>query len=143
MLTTIPSSTPKTCLDAPKWIDSIPEFCCEKRLSDTDEKLMTAQGSLHVAAVIGTIQTAANFNKCKINVFILLIIFSANGIKIFIIVCACFVFVLSLIHVDNSTHTVLRAWELSYIIRYNYVQFHLRDHIANGTTFAKSLWWSV
>ena len=26
------SSTPETCLDAPKWQDSIPEFCCEIRL---------------------------------------------------------------------------------------------------------------
>ena len=68
-------STPKTCLDAPKCIYSIPEFCCEKRLSDTDKKLMSAQDSLRVAAVIGSLQTAANFNKCKINVFILLIIF--------------------------------------------------------------------
>ena len=43
---------------------------------------------------------------------------------IFIIVCVCFVFVLSLIHVDNSsTHTVLRAWEFSYIIRYNVYSF--------------------
>ena len=62
-------------------IDSIPEtFCCEKRLPDTVEKLMTAQGSLRVAAVrdIGSIKTAANFNECKVNVFILLIIFSSN-----------------------------------------------------------------
>ena len=54
------------------------EFCCEKRLSDTVEKLMTAQDSVRVVAVRGSIQTATNFNKCKINVFILLIIFSAN-----------------------------------------------------------------
>ena len=53
---------------------SIPDFCCEIRLSDTDEKLMTAQDSLRVAAVRGSIQTASNFNKCKINVFLLLII---------------------------------------------------------------------
>ena len=68
-----------TCSDAQKWIGSIPEFCCEKRLSDTDEKLMTAKDSrpMHVAAVRGSIQTAANLNKCKINVFIFLIIFSA------------------------------------------------------------------
>ena len=72
------SSTPKTCLDAPEWIYSIPEFCCEKRLSDTDEKLVTAQDSLRVAAVRCSTQSAANFAKCKINVFILLIIFSAN-----------------------------------------------------------------
>ena len=26
------SFTPKTCLDAPEWIDCIPEFCCKKRL---------------------------------------------------------------------------------------------------------------
>ena len=52
---------------------------------------MTAQDNLRVAAVRGSIQAATNFNKCKINVFILLIIFSANWIKIFIIVCACFV----------------------------------------------------
>ena len=44
-------STHKTFLDVPEWIDSIPEFCCEKILSDTDEKLMTAQDSLRVAAV--------------------------------------------------------------------------------------------
>ena len=50
----------------------------EKRLSDTDEKLMTAQDSLRVAAVRGSIQSAANFNICKINVSISLIIFSAN-----------------------------------------------------------------
>ena len=53
-------------------------FYCERRLSDTDEKLMTAQDSVRVAVVRGSIQTAENFNKCKINVFILLIIFSAN-----------------------------------------------------------------
>ena len=29
-----------------------------------------------------------------------------------------------------------------HIIRHN-VQFHLGDHLANGTTFAKSLGWSV
>ena len=52
----------------------IPEFCCEIGLSDTDVKLMTAQDSFHVAAVRGSIQTAANFNKCKRNAFILLII---------------------------------------------------------------------
>ena len=46
--------------------------------SDTDEKLMTAQDSFRVAAVRGNIQSAAKFNICKINVFILLIIFSAN-----------------------------------------------------------------
>ena len=51
---------------------------CEKRLSDTVEKLMTAQDSLRVVAVRGSIQTAANFNECEINVFILLIIFIAN-----------------------------------------------------------------
>ena len=39
---------------------------------------MAAQDSLCVAAVRGSIQTVANFYKCKINVFILLIIFSAN-----------------------------------------------------------------
>ena len=53
--------------------------------------------------------------------------------------CVC----LTLIHVDNSSrHTVLRAWEFSYIIRYN-VQFHLGDHLSNGTTFAKSFGLSV
>ena len=56
-----------------EWIDSIPEFCC-----DTVEKLLTAQDSLCVAAVQGSIQTAVNFNECKINVFILLIIFIVN-----------------------------------------------------------------
>ena len=40
---------------------------------------MTAQDSLRVAADIrGSIQTAASFNECKINVFILLIIVIAN-----------------------------------------------------------------
>ena len=63
-------STPKTFLDAPEWIDSIPEFCCEKRLFDTVEKLMTAQDSLRVAAVRGSIQTVTNFKECKISVFI-------------------------------------------------------------------------
>ena len=33
-------------------------------------------------------------------------------------------FVLYRIHVGNGTHTVLRAWEFLYIIRYN-AQFHL------------------
>ena len=47
-------------------------------MEKTDEQLMTAQDSLRVAAVRGSIQTAANFNKCKINVFILIMIFSAN-----------------------------------------------------------------
>ena len=42
--------------------------------SDTDEKLVTAQDSLRVAAVRCSTQSAANFNKCKINVFILIII---------------------------------------------------------------------
>ena len=46
--------------------------------TDNVKKLMTAQDSLRVAAVRGSIQTVANFNKCNINVFILLIIFSAN-----------------------------------------------------------------
>ena len=56
-----------------------------------------------------------------------------NWIKIFVIVCICFVFVLSLIHVVNSTHTVRGARKhCSYVIRY-YVQFHLGDHLANGT----------
>ena len=96
------SSTPKTCLDAHEWIDSI-----LWKNTDTDEMLMTAQDSF--VAVWGSIQSVAYFNKCKINVFILLINFSANWIKIFNIVCVCFVFVLSLIHVVNSTHTVLRA----------------------------------
>ena len=35
---------------------------------------MTAQDSFRAAAVRSSLQTAANFNKCKINVFILLII---------------------------------------------------------------------
>ena len=35
---------------------------------------MTAQDSLRVAAVRGSMQSAAKFNKYKINVFILLII---------------------------------------------------------------------
>ena len=26
------SSTHKTCLDAPEWIDSIPQFCCGNNL---------------------------------------------------------------------------------------------------------------
>ena len=39
--------------------------------------LMTAEYSLRVAAVRGSIQTAANFNECK-TVFILLIIFIVN-----------------------------------------------------------------
>ena len=77
------SSTNKTCLHTPEWIDSIPQFCLKKRLSDTDEKLMTAQDSLRVAAVRGSIQSAANFNICKINVFILKIVFSANWIDIY------------------------------------------------------------
>ena len=47
-------------------------------ISDIVEKLMTAQDSLCVATVRGSIQTVANFNECKINVFILLNIFSAN-----------------------------------------------------------------
>ena len=47
----------------------------------TVEKLMTAQDSLCIATVRGRIKTAANFNECKKNVFILLIIFSANLIK--------------------------------------------------------------
>ena len=64
---------------------AIPEFFCEKRLSDTVEKLMSAQNSLRVDAVRGSIQTAANLNECKINGFILFIIFTANRIKIFII----------------------------------------------------------
>ena len=46
--------------------------------SDTVEKLMTAQDSLRVAAVRGSIQTAANSNKFKKMFFILIIIFSAN-----------------------------------------------------------------
>ena len=50
----------------------------KKRLSDTAEKLMTDQDSLRVAAVRGSIQTAANFNECEINVFILIFIFIAN-----------------------------------------------------------------
>ena len=59
---------------------------------------MTAQDSLRTAAVRGCTQTAANFNECKINVFILLIIFSANLIiKIFIIV-QLYVFVLYLFY---------------------------------------------
>ena len=45
-----------------------------KKKSDTDEKLVTAQDSLRVAAVRCSTQSAANFNKCKINVFILIII---------------------------------------------------------------------
>ena len=72
------SPTPKPFLDAPEWIDAIPEFCCEKRLSDTVEKLMTAQDSLRVDAVRGSIQTAANLHECKINGFSLFIIFTAN-----------------------------------------------------------------
>ena len=39
---------------------------------------MTAQDSLHVAAVRGSIQTAANLNECKINVFILIFILLLN-----------------------------------------------------------------
>ena len=50
-------STPKPFLDAPEWTDSIPEFCCEKRLYDTSAKLMIAQDSLLVDAVRGIIQT--------------------------------------------------------------------------------------
>ena len=50
--------------------------------------------------------------------------------------------VLSLIHVVNGTRTVLGAWTFAYIIRYN-VQFYLGDHLANETTFAKSLGLSV
>ena len=61
-----------------KRIDFTPEFICKKRLFDTVEKLMTDQDSLRVAAVRGSIQTAANFNECEINVFILIIIFIAN-----------------------------------------------------------------
>ena len=38
--------------------------------NNTDEKLMTAQDSLLVVAVRDSIQTAANFNKCKLNVFL-------------------------------------------------------------------------
>ena len=62
--------------------------------------------------------------------------------------CMCLFCVCSIsytvIHVGtcNGTHTVLGAWTFSYIIRYN-VPFHLGDHLANGTTFAKSLGWSV
>ena len=41
-------------------------------------------------------------------------------------------FVSSLMHVGNGTHTVLRAWTFPYIKRYN-VQFHLGDHLANGS----------
>ena len=52
--------------------------------TDTDKKLMTAQDSF--LAVWGSIQSVANFNKFEINVFILLIIFHANWIKIFNIV---------------------------------------------------------
>ena len=54
------SSTPETCLDASKWIDYIPEFCCEK-INMKHEKLMTSQDSLRVAVVRSSIQTAANF----------------------------------------------------------------------------------
>ena len=43
--------------------------------TDTVEKLMTAVDSLRFAAVRGSIQTVTNFNKCKINDLILLIIF--------------------------------------------------------------------
>ena len=39
-------------------------------LSDTVAKLITAQDSLRVAAVRGSIQTVTNFNECRINVFI-------------------------------------------------------------------------
>ena len=39
---------------------------------------MTAEGSVRVVAVKGSIQTAANCNECKINVFILINIFIAN-----------------------------------------------------------------
>ena len=46
-----PPTTHKTFADALNGIDSILAFCCEKRLSDTTEKLMTAQDSLRVAAV--------------------------------------------------------------------------------------------
>ena len=64
--------------------------------SDTDEKLMTAQDSLCIAAVRGRILvSAANFNiVCKINVFILLIIFGANWIDIYYcmgLFCICFI----------------------------------------------------
>ena len=65
MLTNEICSTRETFLDAPEWIDSNPEFCCEKRLSDTVEKLMTTQDSLRVAAVRCKIETAVNFNECK------------------------------------------------------------------------------
>ena len=62
--------------------------------SDTDEKLMTAQDSLHVAAVIGS-NKAANVNISKIFfIFILLIIFSANQIGIYYcmgLFCVCFI----------------------------------------------------
>ena len=51
---------------------------------------------------------------------------------------------LSLIHVVNSTHILYLEHGNFHIIiiRYN-VQFHLGDHLTNGTTFAKSLGWSV
>ena len=39
---------------------------------------MTVQDSLRFATVRGSIQTTTNFNECKINVLILLIIFIAN-----------------------------------------------------------------
>ena len=36
------SSTPITFLNAPEWIDYIPQFCSKRRLSDTVEKLCIA-----------------------------------------------------------------------------------------------------
>ena len=37
-------------------------------MSSTPKTFSNAQDSLRVAAVIGSMQTAANFNGCKINV---------------------------------------------------------------------------
>ena len=57
---------------------------------------MTAQDSLRVAAVrSGSIQTAANFNECKINVSILLIILLLIELTIYLLLyvffCVCFI----------------------------------------------------
>ena len=100
-------STPKTCLDAPKWIYSIPEFCCEKRLSDTDEKLMSAQDSLRVAAVIGSIQTAANFNKWVDG--------SKQIIKLFLHLTCLFFW-----HLATTKHNLRARHVLSDLARANY-----------------------
>ena len=50
---------------------SLNHFICSRMdrfyYKDTVEKLMTAQDSLRATAVRGSIQTAAIFNECKIN----------------------------------------------------------------------------